>query len=75
MRLQLIGGPRNGDTHIAIRPRGEKVTIELTAKQADVLWMLLEGSMCRNEFQRRTMRTLSQIGKRVSDACGFNWHW
>lgn len=56
---------------VVIRPRGEKVTIEMTAKQADVLWWLLRGEIDRDQFQPRTMNTLKQIAKRVDAACGF----
>lgn len=56
---------------IGIRPRGQKVTIEMTRKQADTLWWLLKGEIDRDQFQPRTMRTLKQIAKRVDAACGF----
>lgn len=55
--------------------RAKTVTVTLTRQQANTLWWLLEGLMGRDEFQRRTMRTLSQVGKRVSDAIGVKWPW
>lgn len=59
----------------AIIRRPATVTITLTQKQADTLWWLLEGEMCRDKFAARTMKTLSQIGKRVAKACGLHWRW
>ena len=63
------------ETGDQIVDRSKTVTVTLTRKQANTLWWLLEGEMGRDDFQRRTMRTLSQIGKRVSDAIGVKWHW
>lgn len=55
---------------LVIRPRGQKVTIEITARQAETLWWLLKGEIDRDQFQAKTMRTLKQIAKRVDAACG-----
>ena len=59
----------------AVVNRPATVTITLTQKQADTLWWLLEGEVGRGKFAARTMRTLNQIGARVSKACGLRWHW
>lgn len=56
---------------LVVRPRGQRVTIEMTANQADTLWWLLKGEIDRDQFRPKTMRTLKEIAKRVDAACGF----
>ena len=55
----------------------DRVVVVLTRKQAEFLWSLLEGFICREAGNAigtpSIIRKASQIGKRLSNAAGFNW--
>lgn len=54
--------------------RGERVSVEMTRKQAEFLFMLLSGFIDRETgMSKQIIRKTNQIGKRVADAIDAPW--
>lgn len=67
----------NAADYVATHPRGEKVTIEMTARDAERIRRFLDVVMesQKLKYPPSMMRKLSRIGRQVSKAINAPWRW